>query len=616
MNAKFETIIFVAKRSQLDIAYQLYRNTVLENKNPLILTEFAVKADENKYQTRNLSFYQEFFKIGFCRIRDDAYSLFYSIAKQENSNNRSFSEFTAYKGISLWDISPQYVFDKLIPLLYRINIFDAFFDFEKPKELYLVDNGDNLVNIIKLVAQKRSVNTIINTGNCIHLRYKKDVFKYLMFFKIIKRFILSLIFSLLNLAKGAYLNKNYKVLFFAPTDRFLITMLPVIAKYKKNERLVINLPFSGSSSRLKENKISYFDFYGFKIYNPLDIMKRKILKKIKNALKKWPFESIAYKDIIIGPLLCDIIKRTISEEFFERMREVDIVKKITLNFKPEVVVASDISYSTGIIVKHLSIRLVGIQSLHSEDFILYSPPIADAFIVHGIFWKDFLTKYNVESSKISITGCPRLEALGNDKKSQRQIDVLLKDKEPKKIVVYGTNYSALGQASIKYQNVQRFQGVCDSIRNIKEVYLVVKMHPYDKDLVLYKTIAKKAGLTNYAIKKNIEMLNLLKSCDLLITHISAISYEAVLMDKDVILLSNDNDLRSDDSWDFRSYGAAVTVNRLTELEDYVRKILFDSQIKSELKQNRKSYIFEHAYKMDGFASERAKEVINSFCRNS
>jgi hypothetical protein len=68
----------------------------------------------------------------------------------------------------------------------------------------------------------------------------------------------------------------------------------------------------------------------------------------------------------------------------------------------------------------------------------------------------------------------------------------------------------------------------------------------------------------------------------------------------------------DDNWDFTRYNAAIIVDSFTELEDSIRKILFDSETKSILKRNREGYIYEHAYKMDGDASGRVKEVINRF----
>lgn len=86
-----------------------------------------------------------------------------------------------------------------------------------------------------------------------------------------------------------------------------------------------------------------------------------------------------------------------------------------------------------------------------------------------------------------------------------------------------------------------------------------------------------------------------------------------MMDKDVITLYNSSDYRYDDVWDFKRYGAVIAIDKISELESYIRKVLFDPEIKSILKKNREVYIGEHAYKIDGRSSERVKEVIDNFC---
>lgn len=614
MGTRSKNIILVTAKSQLRIAYKIYDRLSCPGRECLILAADELEVKDKRYSARNFKYYQEILKINFSQIRQEAYDIFYALANQELSCGLSLRELTTYKGVSMWDLCPQFVFDKLIPSLYYINIFTKALELEGIDGLYLIDDQDSMANLITLLAEERSIKVIINSskgGN----RGKKMLFNYLRLLKKIKRLVLSLILSLFSFIKGPRLNKKYDFLFFAPVDRLLITMLPVIMRYNKNERLVISLPFAGSAKRLRENRIPYLDFYGLKIYSLFGPKKKMILKKAKFILRldKGQFDNISYRGIHIGFLLRRIVEKAIDEEFPEKMREVDIVRKIVFKFRPRVVVMSDVSFSIGIILKNLSVHTVAVQSLHAEDFILYCRPAADAFIVHGEFWKDFLTKYNIEPEKIWVIGCPRLEMLSNNKRNRIKTNILLKNKTLKKIVVYGTNYSTLGQASIRYQNIQRFESVCEAIKNIKEAYLVVKMHPYDNDYSLYKRIARDIGLEDYCILKKVETLSLLERCDLLITHISGISYEAVLMDKDVILLSSEDDFRTDDIWDFRKFGAAMTVNKPQDLEKYIFKSLFDSRTKSELKQNRQNYIFGHAYEMDGNASNRAKEVINRFC---
>ena len=111
------------------------------------------------------------------------------------------------------------------------------------------------------------------------------------------------------------------------------------------------------------------------------------------------------------------------------------------------------------------------------------------------------------------------------------------------------------------------------------------------------------------------MLKVLKSCDLLITHLSKASYEAVLMNKNVLLLCYNSDFISDDIWDFKRYDAVMSVQNFSDLEYCIRKALFDPSTQFLLRKNRAEYIPEHVYKLDGNASIRVKEIIDRFCNN-
>ena len=150
------------------------------------------------------------------------------------------------------------------------------------------------------------------------------------------------------------------------------------------------------------------------------------------------------------------------------------------------------------------------------------------------------------------------------------------------------------------------------MKNIKEAHLIIKLHPYEEDLNLYKDIAKKAELLNYSIIKDIEILKLIRRSDLVITHNSTTSFEAVLLDKNVISLCGVSNFEPEDIWNFRKYNAVITLDNLENLEKCIRNALFDLETISRLKKGREGYVREYAYKLDGNASIRVKKVIDQF----
>ena len=623
MDDKLESLILVTSASQLKRAYRLCDYLSCLGRRSLILTAYEIEADSDKYPVRNLSYYQELFKINYLDIKQSAYNLFYSLASEEVYNGITLRNLTSYKDVSLWDLSVQYVFSELIPFIYYLDIADKILEFEKPQEVYAINSDTVIEEIFNLLCRKRLIN--FNAGAKSHnlkSGISKGSAKPLIFLKKIKRLCVSFYFSMLNFFKFLNLKGGRRIIFFVPTERFFISMLPVIRKYSDSERLVINNFLSGSSKKLKESRIFYTDMYGYNLYSLFNIKTERFLKRIKTALFRDDsvfFKDMLYKGLPIGGLLIGIFRKAIAIEFPEIIREIDIVRKIILSYKPKVIVLGGAPFKITLIAKTLSVSVVAIQSIYPGDFIFFSPVLADAFTVDGSFWKEYLCRQDVEHAKIWITGSLKFDFLKEEEVSQIRLkpaerSAELDSDKSKKKVIFATNYSSLAMGSLKYQNINRIRSVCEAMKNIREGHLVIKLHPYDNDFGIYKNVARQAGLRNYSIIKNADMFGLLRTCDLLITHISAVSYEAVLMDRKVILLCGASDFQNEDVWDFRRYGVAEILDNLKDLEKHIRRLLFSPEAESMLKKNRQEYIYEHAYKLDGNAAFRVKEVIDRFVK--
>jgi len=621
MKNKFETIILVTDSDQANYACQLYDQAIKDRNSTLILASEEVALDKRKYRLKSLKHYQELLKIDYSQVRQEAYELFYSLAEREVYPGACLRKLTAYKGVSLWDLSANFVFLHLIPLLYYLKIAEAVLNFQKPSQLYIIHSnggeGEILEQVFCLLCKKNQIKfTLKYLSKKRFLWLKSRLKKLHNSGKRIKRLGISLYLFSLNLVKSRKLKRKYKLIFFTPTERFFLSMLPIIEKYKTSDRLVINTYFFESADKqLRNRKIPYLDFYGFKLYSLMRHTKSD-LNRVKLAIQEPAFyKSIYYDNFCIGELLIGVFEELFDEHFSERIREVDIIRKIVLSFTPEVVVAADCSANITSIAKSLPVSSLAIQSMHPEDFILFGPVLADMVTVDGNSWKEYLLKHNVPEEKISVIGSLRYDFLQNRIKRDKVISLAKKAKEAKKRVVFATNYSSLTQGTIRYQNLEKIEGICRAMNGIKGAHLIMKLHPYEDNFNLYRSIAKKVGLKDYTLLRDVEISQLLNNCDLLVTHISAVGYEAVLMDKNVVILKFDSDFRSDDLWNFKRYNAVMFAEKATEIEDCIRSVLFDPQTKSLLKKNRIGYINDHTYKLEENASLRAKEVIDKFCTN-
>lgn len=616
MCGRYKSIILVNRSSELPKAFSLYDELLRQDGEPLILTRGNIDFFDKKYSARNFTYYQKFSHANYYEITRQAYGLFETLAEKMVHNDSTLRKLTIYNGVSLWDLSVKYLFLKLLPVLYNLNMAETILDFEQPLEIHTLNNTTRLQEAFNLACGKRQVKFFIHqTSEGKTLRLKNLFEKAVIFVKQMKRSSTNLYFLIINLFKSVKLNKKYKIIFFAPIERWLNSLLPVISKYSDKERLVVNTYLSGSARRLNRDGIPFVDFRGYLPYVLLSPKPRKFLKKIKNLFNKKNFckKQVFYNDINITPLLYNIVLQLIEEFFPEKVREVDIVRKIILSYRPQLIVVTNHSSEIALTAKALSVPIAAVQGEHIDEFSEYGPVIADIAFVDGSDCKEYLLKKGFPVDDIQISGPVKFDIMKN-RLNNKDFNIRLNVAPSKKMVIFAIGhgcYDSLLRDIIEQEKTEQLRSVCKAIRNIEEAHLVIKLHPFEKDVNSYRKIAREAGLSECNIIRNADIWNLLYNCNLLITHVSTVGYDAILLDKNVIsLCASAQFYYTDDIWGFGRYGAAIIAEGLDDLENCIRRILFNSETISMLKKGRREYKRRWAYKLDGKASERVKEAID------
>ena len=616
MNTNFDSLIILAEKSQFNRAGKLYTRLSTANKHPFILTGHNIEIKDEQYSVTSIESYQKIFKIDYSEVRRETYGLFHQLAGKKINGGRTLKEFTTYKGVSLWDLNTQFIFSELLPILYDFNIIENILELEKPREVHVIGDTHAIEKIIELICRKKRIKFIkyknyYNASLCL----KRIFDKFVILAKRVKSAFVNFYSLVLNLSKYKNLNKKYKIIFFAPPEeRFFISMLPVILKYDNKEQLVINPFLSECAKRMKEKDIFYMDFNGYNIFCFLSFENKRFLKKIKDTIyASGVFVNIFYKEMPIGILLVKIFEKSVNEGFPGKIREIDIIREIILSYEPKAVIVVNSSVSVALVAKSLSVLVVAIQGAHAEEFIKFNPVVADVFAVDGNYWKEYLHRCSVNLNNIQVTGIPRFDILQDKNFLARNLDLLRDIDKSKKIIVFASTYFSLAMGAIGYHGREQVKKICEAIKKINDVHLIIKMHPYDNDFKTYRDIAKETELTDYTIIRDVEMLKLLCNCDLLlVTFSSTAGYEAVLLNKTVISISEESDFNLGDFWDFNRYGAVIVCDDLAKLESHIRDSLYNTQTESRLKTNRERYFLEHAYKIDGKSGERIKNVIEQF----
>ena len=137
-----------------------------------------------------------------------------------------------------------------------------------------------------------------------------------------------------------------------------------------------------------------------------------------------------------------------------------------------------------------------------------------------------------------------------------------------------------------------------------ETHLVIKLHPGEaNDVPYYQGIAASVKCTNYRVVNEMDLYELIASCQLLITCFSTVGTETIYFGKPLIILDH---LKADlqgyigDKVAFAAYNSADLVRIATEI--------LQGRLTPDMVAYS-SYIYEHSYKIDGNASQRIIDLI-------
>lgn len=227
--------------------------------------------------------------------------------------------------------------------------------------------------------------------------------------------------------------------------------------------------------------------------------------------------------------------------------------------------------------------------------------MTDYTLLWGRKWKDtILNESNYLEESLRITGQIRTDIIPK-LQSLDKTEILKNIPKDKKIIVFASQ----PQPDPKLR-MQAALDVFTSVRDMNDVFLVVKLHPGERnDKEYYHQLAGKVNCLNYKIVYDIDLFLLISTCDILITCYSTVGMETIYFYKPLII----HDPLKIDMQSYHSEGVAFRATNDEELKEYILGIL-----NGELNINKEAYdkfIFAYAYKIDGRASERCLSFIRS-----
>ncbi|MCK4664398.1 MAG: CDP-glycerol glycerophosphotransferase family protein [Bacteroidales bacterium] len=236
--------------------------------------------------------------------------------------------------------------------------------------------------------------------------------------------------------------------------------------------------------------------------------------------------------------------------------------------------------------------------------------IPDYTFVFSKTVKEILTEYSIYKNKnIVITGNPRYDLL------EKPELIYNKHKIMKNYDIPENKTKILWTPCCRYisdqENIKILKALELCSYNIENSIIIIKRHPNDgtKYTRMIKHYLKLPNERFIMLPQKSDTNSLIYCCDILVTMKSSTTTEAVILNKPVIELTLESGVES--SVHVKS-GVAVTVVDEKQLAPTIEKILLDD---SKLVSNRKYFIKDHLYRIDGKAAERVVNFIDKIIRN-
>lgn len=272
-----------------------------------------------------------------------------------------------------------------------------------------------------------------------------------------------------------------------------------------------------------------------------------------------------------------------------------------------VVTAGKLSHIRTIAMQHGAISTIRPSYVHPGNEIsdtgdYHTPyyPLPDITAVFGPYYMNLLMNIgNYKADSLRVTGSVRYDTVPEKKKQLNSRDTLLKlGLDPDRKMILFTS-----QPIDQEEKDKIFAALEKAVSEVPDCQLVIKLHPAE----MYPSGVPSQGPGGKVpVVKDIDIYEIINSCDIMLTAFSTTAMEAMILDKPVITI---NLTGKPDMMPYAKSGAAVGVYSYKDLSAAINSVLTDSNLRDELSRNSKEFIYQHLFRTDGKATERVAAII-------
>lgn len=548
------------------------------------------------------------------------YDYVFNLTREWYLGLKPTENITEYKGISFGSIAEEMAHCSFSFLVKNLEISLKIITNMNPGRLIFIGERDTFIGLYTFVTKNFNIRTMYIQNN----EEKHSILKRLKNFRLcLLDVFLQICDSLMR--RVMLLTKNDKPIFI--DGRIYLESHELV----KDFFVCPYLLEKGLRIRLKLFKNNSFKFVPFLLKDffalpslPVGRFYRywKSLDQNEDFKKKFN-----YKGLCIWP----IVKRRIREFFvqdFKRInKNITFLTKLYTRLRPNLVIlreaVKELQRTLVFTAKYFKIPTLVIQHGVLAQKNVYTYLCTDKIALWGPAGIEEYRKFGNDVNKCIVTGNPahdRLYLQENYNIIKKTDDVFLKMgiDLTKETVLYLPNFlKKYNYLPNVYYTWDSEHPLLNSIFNIADYFpnkqWIIKVHPFDPIDIKLLACAKKERYPNIFIVKNEPIKPLIEISSLVIvSYFSSAILDVVILDKPIISVKVDHD---DEVSPLVSQNVAVGIDSPNKLLQAVRHIFEDEKIREELASNRKKFIYDYAYKIDGKSTVRVNELIREICEN-
>jgi len=233
--------------------------------------------------------------------------------------------------------------------------------------------------------------------------------------------------------------------------------------------------------------------------------------------------------------------------------------------------------------------------------------------------KQSLVERGVQADRLVVTGSPAHDKIFQQVRNQSESDSTriyqhLAIEKDKQIILYTSQPTAIHEFCTVEEQRQFTGNIIKACSRFTPYKLVIKLHPRES-IDDYKYLKNHPLRDNFRVvsEKDSDLYDLLYIARLVVTQSSSTGLDAILFDKDMIVIDYLSPVQ--DPMSYIKSGAALGVYKEDDLLPTLERVLSDTSIQQELRAKRKKFAADYIYKADGESAGRILELIHTMIYN-